>query len=131
MNNEEKILSILETLSDKVETLSDKVDNIESDMKDVKERLTNVESKLTVVDERLTGLEDKVLMTNMTIESEIEPGIRLLSEGHKILVDRLWHLPDEVEDIKESVSILDFVQKQMGKKQVEQSKKLKQIKQVK
>ena len=99
MNNEEKILSMLESMKNDM-------NGMKNDMKDVKERLSNVE--------------DKVLRINLAIENEIRPGIRLLAEGHKTLVDRLWHLPDEVEDIKESVSILKFVQEQMALNQNKQ-----------
>ena len=89
MNNEEKIISMLETLTGKV-------DNI---------------------DNRLINVEGDVISIKVKIENEIEKNIRILAEGHQGLVDRLWHVPDEIEDIKDSVSLLDFIQKQMIKNQ--------------
>ena len=115
MNNDEKILSMLEALTGKV-------DNIENDMKDVKSRLTNVEAdikdvkgRLTNVENKIVNIEEKVLMTNLNIENKIIPSIGFLTDGHKTLADRLWHLPEEFEDMKESVSILKFVQEQTAK----------------
>ena len=89
MNNEEKIISMLETLTGKV-------DNI---------------------DNRLINVEGDVISIKVKIENEIEKNIRILAEGHQGLVDRLWHVPDEIENIKDSVSLLDFIQKQMIKNQ--------------
>jgi len=87
MNNEEKILSMLE--------------NMQNDIKEVKDRLGNVE--------------EKVVATNIMIENEIEPRLKALADGRKMLVERLWDLPDEVEEIKDSVSILKFIQTEMAK----------------
>ena len=96
MNNEEKIISMLETLTGKVD---------------------NIDNRLINVEDRLINVEGDVISIKVKIENEIEKNIRLLAEGHQGLVDRLWHVPDEIEDIKDSVSLLDFLQKQMIKNQ--------------
>ena len=94
MNNEEKILSILESMSNEI-------GNIKGDINDMRGRLITVEKT--------------VAKTNLTIENEIVTRLNALADGRKLLVERLWDLPDEVEKIKESVEILDFIQKTMVK----------------
>ena len=92
MNNEEKILSMLESMA--------------NDMGDMKTDINDMKG-------RLATIEKNELKTNLIIENEIKHNIQLLAEGQKGLVDRLWNIPNEIEDIKESVSILDFIQKTM------------------
>ena len=94
MNNEEKILLMLEALTGKV-------DNIESEMTDIKGDITTMKSDMNEVKERLTNVEDKVVMTNVRIENGVIPGIQILIEGHQGIVEKLWHVPEEIEDIKE------------------------------
>ena len=124
MNNEEKILTLLESLTSEVKDMktdmSDMktdIKNIKTDMEDVKLRLTNVELgltnvelRLTNVELRLTNVELRLTDVELTIENKTNKHIQILAEGHKGLVDRLWHLPDEVEEVKETVSILKFFQ---------------------
>ena len=77
------------------------IDPLKDDMQDVKERLGGVESE--------------VRKTNLIIETEIRKHIQILAEGHQTLKERLWHLPDEVEELKESVSTIKFLQTTMAK----------------
>jgi len=88
MNNEEKILAMLELLTEKV-------DVIETDLKDVKGRQASFDNelgvvriRLDVIDDnvknikgRLNNVEREVVKTNLTIENEIAKGIRLIAEG--------------------------------------------------
>jgi chromosome segregation ATPase len=99
----------MNTMKDDVNAMKDDMNTMKDDIKDIKNRLDNVEA----------GLEDvnhDVRRVNMIIENEVNRNIGLLVDGHKGLRTRLWHLPEEVEEIKESVSILKFVQQQMAKK---------------
>jgi len=102
MNNEEKIISMLEKMNDKIE-------NIDS-------RLANVETKVGSLETDMQTVKREVVKTNMTIENKVNKNIQILVEGHQGLVDKLWRLPEQVDDIQESVSILKFVQKEMAKK---------------
>jgi len=90
------------------------VKNIKVDLKDVKDDVKNVKVELKDVKDDVKNVKTEVIKTNIRIESEIIPGILLLKEGHQILVERVWHTPDDIEKIKEAVSILDFVQKGMA-----------------
>ena len=129
MNNEEKILSILENMRNDMDEIKHEMAEMQSgmvemqsgmvemksDMVEMKSDMIEMKSDMKNVKERLINVEDKVVATNLIIENEIEPSIKILAEGHKGLVEKLWHLPEEVEDIKESVSILKFVQIETAK----------------
>lgn len=82
MNNEEKILQMLEALTEKV-------GNLETGLKDVKH---------------------EVVKTNLTIENEIKPNIQIIKEGHQGLVEKLNNMNEKIEDIEESVIVLKVLQ---------------------
>ena len=60
MNNEEKILSLLETLTTDVSELKTDMSGVKTDMAEVKVRLNNVEETLFETNERVRGLEQSV-----------------------------------------------------------------------
>jgi hypothetical protein len=78
MNNEEKILQLLEQMNG---------------------RLDGMES-------RLDRLETEVVKTNLTIENEIRPQIKLLAEGQQSILEKLT--PSEViEDHEDRLSVAE------------------------
>jgi len=82
---------------------------------EVKEIIRPLENKIDNMDKRLSNVEKEVVKTNLIIENDIKPKIQLLAEGHKGLVERLWHTPDDIEEIKESISTINFIQREMAK----------------
>ena len=63
----------------------------------------------------IKDLKKEVRKINITIETEIRKNIQILAEGHQTLKERLWHLPDKVDNIEEAVEILKFTQSEMAK----------------
>jgi len=102
-------LEILQAIQQIIEPLKTDMQEMKTDMQDVKERLGSVEN-------RLENVEHEVHKTNIIIENEIRTNIQKLVDGHIGLKDRLWHLPDEMEDVKDKVDFLEYVQKQMMEK---------------
>ena len=95
-------LELLQAIQSIIDPLRGDIQGLKGEMQEVKERLTNVENE--------------VHKTNIVIETEIRKDIRLLAEGHKGLVERLGHLPYDVEIIKEEVSTIKFIQTDMAKR---------------
>ena len=88
--------------------MDSKLEPLKTDMQEVKSDLQNVKSDLQEVKERVTRIE-------LTQENVILPRIQLLAEGHNGIVDRLERLdelPDQVEDIQSTVSVLKHVFKE-------------------
>jgi hypothetical protein len=74
---------------------------IASEMRELRKDVHNIDSRLKRVE--------------LTVENEINRGIKLLAEGHSGLTDKIGIMHYDVEEIKGAVSILDFIQKQMQK----------------
>lgn len=103
-----KELELLKAIQLIIDPLKSDMQNMKNDMQDMKNDMQDVKS-------RLTNVENEVKKTNVIIENEIRRDIRLLVEGHQGLRDRLWHLPQEVEEMKDSIEILKFTQTEMAK----------------
>lgn len=101
MNNEEKILSALENLQQDMSGLKTDVSELKADMVEVKADVSN--------------LKTDVLRISVIQENEVLPRIQLLAEGHSGLVqrlDELADLPEKVDDIQETVSVLKYAFKE-------------------
>ena len=64
--------------------------------------------KLDLILEKLEKLESEVVKTNLTIENEVKPQIKLLAEGQNTLLAKLAPRSD-VEELLEEVDFLKSV----------------------
>lgn len=64
--------------------------------------------KLDLILEKLEKLESEVVKTNLTIENEVKPQIKLLAEGQNTLLAKLAPRSD-VEELREEVDFLKSV----------------------
>ena len=96
--------------------LDTKLGDIRNDIKDLKDDVKSLKSEMTDVKDRLADVERETRKANMIIENEIRRDIGLLKEAQSEIFNKVKYLPEEVEDVKESVSILKFVQAEMAKK---------------
>ena len=64
--------------------------------------------KLDLILEKLEKLESEVVKTNLTIENEVKPRIKLLAEGQNTLLAKLAPRSD-VEELREEVDFLKSV----------------------
>lgn len=120
MNNEEKILSILEVLTEKVSALDEKVGVMDKRFSTIDERFNAMDKRFNAIDERFdklearqTNLEFEVRRTNAIIENEIRPNISLLADGHKGIIERLDRIEtaaSEFEEVKNTVSALKLAE---------------------
>ena len=97
MNNEDKILAMLEQLQQGQAELQAGQASMQSDIQDLKSDMTEVK--------------DRVLKIEIVQENRIVPHIQLISEGFGGMVDRLDRLdelPDRVEDIQNTVSVMKY-----------------------
>ena len=99
-----ELLQAIETMMDikldtkldiKLKDIKDDIKELKTDVKDLKKRMTKVE---------------------LVIENEIRPDIKLIAETQRALYDKVKYLPEEVGNLKETVSVLQFVQNEMAKK---------------
>ena len=102
MDNEEKIITMLEVLS--------------KDMNDVKDRLTNLETGQKTLEAGQKALEagqktleTGVALTNLRIENDLIPGMKLLLEGRQLDRDNIKEMKNTIDEMSETVLALDIL----------------------
>ena len=76
---------------------------------------SKLDSKLEPIKSDLSVVKDRVLKLEITMENQVLPGIALLAEGQVSLsnrLERLDDLPEKVEDIQSTVSVLKYAFKE-------------------
>lgn len=94
MNNEEKILSILEKHSEMFEQINARMDQMQANMGEMQKTLTRVA---------------------VTQESVVLPKLQLLAEGHDTLLNTLAR-KERVEALEDDVALLKTVIKAMSQR---------------
>lgn len=94
MNNEEKILEMLENLTGKVAQIQQEQKQMQTDMSQMQTTLTRVA---------------------VTQENVVIPQIKLLAEGHDLLLQKLAR-KERVEALEDDVSLLKTVIKAMSQR---------------
>jgi len=100
MNNEEKILALLENMATK------------DDISAINDNLSAVNSRLDRIENRVDKIENRVVKIEITQENQIVPNIKLLAEGHSLTVEKLDTLDtlvEKVEDIQNTVDVLKYI----------------------
>ena len=78
--------------------------------------LQDLKSNIQEIKSRLEKVEDTVQETKIIIENEIRRNIILLAEAHMGQEEQHKNMPADIEDIKELVSMMNFIQKQLLEK---------------
>ena len=125
----EDLQAIGQMMDSKLEPLKVDMQGVKSDLQEVKSGLQETkaglqEAKVDIQEIKLglqeakadiQEIKERVTRIEITQENVILPRIQLLSEGHSGIVDRLERLdelPDQVEDIQTTVSVLKHVFKE-------------------
>jgi len=101
MNNEEKILAMLEQLT--------------GDVAELKATQTQQGETLNAMNERLDELDDRSLRSAVMLENEIGPKVQLLYEGHRAIMEKMDTLTPKsrTEILEDDVAMLKDVVKLM------------------
>ncbi|MCL2602964.1 MAG: hypothetical protein FWD90_00625 [Defluviitaleaceae bacterium] len=102
MTNEDRILSLLETLILDVNGMKTNQTVMMEDVAGLKQGQASLEQKVSNMKHEISGI--KVI-----IENEIDKNIRMLAEGHGDVVRRLDYLTPIVEGTAEDVSVIKAV----------------------
>ena len=112
MDNDKKVMSMLETLVTKVTT-------IETDLADTKATVTETSQRLDKLEEGQARLEADLAETKATVnetkervilmESNNKRQFGVLHDGYRLLFDKLEPIPDAVEKLQEDVEVIKAV----------------------
>ena len=111
MNHEEKILGLLEKLTEKVDSMDQRMDRMEgrmdrmegrmdrmeTDISGIKDRMDTLETDVSGIKDRMDTLETDVSGIKVRLDVDIQKQINLLSESNSRIVERL----DALEEVKE------------------------------
>lgn len=78
--------------------------------KQTNERIDKIDNRLNKIDERLDKLEKDVRIIKLTLENDISPSIKMLSEFQLENSKRLIKLEKDTTDIKDELAINDVMQ---------------------
>ena len=130
MDNQE--LELLQSIAGGVKELKGRLTNMESDIKDMKNRQTNMENDIKDVKLRLTTVENEVkdvkfevVKTNILIENDVWPAIKVLKEGYDGQRDILKEVKNTVDEMVPVVLALDIMHIEEAKTKRIKIKKIK------
>lgn len=115
MNNEEKILEMLEKHGKILEKMDQRMDRMDQRMGQMQEQLDRVDERSQRTADLLETVDERSQRTAVLMEADIMPKLQLLYEGHQGIVEKLKTL-DEVkelaEDTRDKVGVIYAVVKQ-------------------
>ena len=113
MNNDEKMLSILESLVVKVSAieqgqarLTEDVSGLKGDVSGLKDDVSGLKGDVSSLADDVSALKDDVSAIKVKIENVIEKNIQILAEGHAVLNRKLDYVIPIVEKLEEDVDVI-------------------------
>jgi len=104
----DEIQGVRTELTGEIQGVKTELTGVKADVKDIKKRLATVENDVVKI-------KNEVTKTNLTIENDMRPTLNLLAEAHKSHVEKMKNLPEDIEDMKEKLSFINFQQIVMAK----------------
>ena len=105
---------ILQAILEKVTSMDARLGTVESDMTGVKQDLAGVKQDLASVKQDLADVKQRTTKIEITLENDIKTQLNLLTEGQQGMNDKFKQLDqvaEDVEDIKDTVNVLEAVTK--------------------
>lgn len=86
MNNEEKILQMLETLTEKVSGLTEDVSGLKEDVSGLKEKVSKLTADVEILKEDQSDMRETLTRVAITQENVVLPRLTALAEGHDAIL---------------------------------------------
>ena len=97
MNNEEKILGMLEKLTEKVDGMGQRIDQMDQRMDRMEGRMDRMEGRMDQMEGRMDRMETDISGIKVRLDVDVQKQINLLSEANSRIVERL----DALEEVRE------------------------------
>ena len=117
MNNEEKILAILEKHGEMLEKIDQRMDQMD-------QRMDQMDQRMDRMEERIDQIDDRSQRTAVLLEADIAPKLPLMYEGHGLIMESLDKLAtkDRVEKLEDEIIVLKTAFKAMNQRITELEK---------
>ena len=118
MQNEEKILHILEGIQSDISELKEDVSELKTDVSGLKADMTEVKADVSGLKEDVSDLKGRMTKVELCLENQVLPGIQLLAEGHESILEQtaskaeLEAVKDEIDSFKMAIKIAVQAQEQ-------------------
>ena len=124
MNNEEKILAILEKHGEMLEKIDQRMDQMDQRMDQMDQRMVQMDQRMDRMEERIDQIDDRSQRTAVLLEADIAPKLQLLYEGHGLIMESLDKLAtkDRVEKLEDEIIVLKTAFKAMNQRITELEK---------
>lgn len=105
MNNEEKILAILEQMQGQMDRMDGRMDRMDGRMERVEGRMDKMEAKQEETQATIADMQTTLTRVAVTQENIVLPQLKLLAEGHENVLNNL--IPkSRVENLEAEVVVL-------------------------
>ena len=108
MQNEEKILGLLEQLVEDVSGLKQDVSGLKQDVSGLKQESAETKKELAALKEQMGRMDERLRRVELTQENMVLPQLRLLAEGNDTLLARSAPAA-RVEAVENDVDMLKTV----------------------
>ena len=108
MQNEEKILGLLEQLVEDVSGLKEDVSGLKQDVSGLKQESAETKKELAALKEQMSRMDERLRRVELTQENMVLPQLRLLAEGNDTLLARSAPV-ERVEAVETDVDMLKTV----------------------
>ena len=121
MNNEEKILAILETVQADISGLKVDVSGLKGDVSDLKGDVSDLKGDVSDLKADMSDVKGRLVRVELTQENVILPQLQLLAEGIATIDKKL--IPrSEIDEMKEDISLLKSVVRSLSQELAELKK---------
>lgn len=103
MNNEEKILNVLEQVVERLDQVDARLDNVDG-------RLDKMDNRMDTMQKQLDAVQETATRVAITQENVVLPRIQLLAEGQTTILDKM-PTKSRIEALEEDVSTLKAIVK--------------------
>ena len=100
---------MIDPLKDDMQGMKGEIQGMKGEMQGMKGEMQGVKGEIKDIKERLTNVEEETRRTSLILENRIAPALQALAEGYMPLVDKIRHVPEDIEDLENRVSLLEFV----------------------
>ena len=97
-------------LKDEMKEVRNDVNDLRDEMKEVRNDVNGLKDEMKELKDQVGTIDVRVMSVEVILENQVDKSIKFLAEAHVGLVEKVDNIAVDVEETKETVSILKFLQ---------------------